>query len=399
MATPTTTFADELREFLRKKQLTQKEFCQKYDIAKSTFHRLIHNKLDNLRSPTQAKINRLRSLKSWPRAVPKQDEIRKVIRKVATRKGSQPACDCGLLTGEANLGVVCTRCHTPVMAVGAPRKVEPVTEPVVVHRVHTLEEAIKDHPMQEEPSQEQSTGHAEPGPVEPSIEIPEGISGFDALHYITAANQAGEEAARRVLNSRVLRQFVQDAPYVPRNLMLFVTRFPSQMTEKERAVIEALFEREALRFKGLVSGHEVVMDRKTQRYMVAPATDGSTSVVFREKYGKVVNAALETWVSKSIVGRTREEILADGLDLIVVEPDPTGTFALGAWHLRGIIPTNTGNASQERDTEEPLSSKDVLYHVPLVAVAHVQSRAVKAWGQGLLDHFNARRTEPVHQRK
>jgi DNA-binding Xre family transcriptional regulator len=376
MSQTTVPFSAQLTEFLRRKGMTKEEFKVKYDISGSTLRRLLAGEMDNLRAITLAKVERLKKLKSWPHEGEQTARLRRTSKKQKQK----------LITEQG------------------PQKVTPVTEPVQVHRVHSLDD-VQSHTGNPETPVSEHVMHAAP---ETAVKLPEGVAGFEALRYIIAANAVGEDAARTqyrrgshpgtTAGVHSLAHAIHDSPYVPRDLMLFVTRYPSEMSQEERDMIRTLFETEALRFEGVVAGHEVAIDDKSKRFMPYNAALCNPSIDLREKFGKPVNALLESWFYNCINGRSREEIALDGLDVIAIEPDQTLTRVLSAWHLRGIVPANTGTSSQRLDSEHSSQVSDVVYHVPLLADV-IQTKSVKDWGQRLLNHVNARATEAANQRK
>lgn len=137
------------------------------------------------------------------------------------------------------------------------------------------------------------------------------------------------------------RKFISNADYVPRNLILFVTRYPDAMPQEERDAWKGLFEGRLQSFTGLVSGHEVGYDEVTETF-VARSVEQRPEMTVRESFGKPVREMLKLYYQKYVKGRRAAEIMADSLSILAVEPDATGTLVVEAWSIDGIVFSNTG---------------------------------------------------------
>lgn len=190
------------------------------------------------------------------------------------------------------------------------------------------------------------------------------------------------------------REYVSNAGYVRRNLLVFVREFPQGMPDDERLCLKSLFELHLKEFTGLSSGTFVATSSDKAQRFETEAPSMSPNILIGEKYGKPVNKFFENWVAKYIIGRTSAEVLADGVEMLVVEPDPTGKHALDAWYLRGIVPLNTGIATQQRNVSAPLDESGVSYRIPLGCESSTCTKTLE-YAQACLDLLN--KGQPVHE--
>jgi hypothetical protein len=148
------------------------------------------------------------------------------------------------------------------------------------------------------------------------------------------------------------KQFVTDSAYIPRDLLLFVIGYPEAMPQPERDQWKALIELHVGKFEGLVSGSDVVYDEDTDTFVESPMIQAPW-LVLKEKFGKPFRRMLDSFYQQYVKGRTAEAIYKDGLSIVALEPDVTGTIVLDAWLIDGVVFGNTGCLQASRDISAP----------------------------------------------
>jgi hypothetical protein len=141
--------------------------------------------------------------------------------------------------------------------------------------------------------------------------------------------------------------FVGETNYVPRDLKIFVVDYPMLMPQEDRDLFKTLLEQHLVYFKGLKAGHYTTRDSEG-RYVLTEPTH-APHLAITEKTGKPVRRALERFFARYVRGRTRDEVILDGLDLIAVEMDGSDGYITEAWKLNGVVFSNTGICEMERD--------------------------------------------------
>lgn len=146
--------------------------------------------------------------------------------------------------------------------------------------------------------------------------------------------------------------FLKTAPYVPRNTMLFVTRIPKGMSPELAAALKNIFETRVERLTGLISGVDYHTDH-TGKFVAIPRLPDSVYIEFKEIYGQAIRTAFTAWSDEFVIGCTPQDLLDDqkelGLELMIVEPDPTMTCVVQAWCLKGTHMPSTGIYEHSRD--------------------------------------------------
>ena len=150
--------------------------------------------------------------------------------------------------------------------------------------------------------------------------------------------------------------------YRPRNLVITITRYPTNMSVTLREKLKAIFELHVIRLWGLSAGESVVAN--TEKLVVYRSHKQAPRILIREIANKAIMKALREWVRQHVADIAEEAILADGLELLIVEPDESLTNALDAWLIRGTFPLTTGRVNNERDVTS-LPSSDHVYEIAL----------------------------------
>jgi hypothetical protein len=183
-------------------------------------------------------------------------------------------------------------------------------------------------------------------------------------------------------------KFVSLLPYVPNQLILFLKKTPDSMEPVCRDALKALIEQRVSRLNGMFSGSIIYEEVSSKKYARMPAVCRPI-VEFQELYGKPIHQLLEDINRKYVIGRSSKE-LADGVEILVVERDPTGTLVQSAWLLKDVIFSNTGICPQRRDLFE-FGGDGVIYRIPLICDVQV-SDEVTANAQAELDKLNSKPT-------
>lgn len=142
--------------------------------------------------------------------------------------------------------------------------------------------------------------------------------------------------------------FLSNADYKPRNLILFVTGYPDGMPQLHRDAWKALIEMHVPQFTGLVSGHGVAYDLANERFTDMPV-EMDMRMTVHEKLGKPFRRLLDSYYLHYVRGRSISDVVNNGLRILAVEPDLTGTMVLDAWAIDGVVFGQTGCVDAQRD--------------------------------------------------
>lgn len=220
------------------------------------------------------------------------------------------------------------------------------------------------------------------------------IKNKEALERFAVSRDAPEESTGPVNEEAPMAtpaldftRLVTDRGYRAHNLAVFVRRYPDAMEPELRDAIKDLFETQLLLLQGLISGADLSCGTGLQSPYVRELPAMIPVIGVRERYNKIVHRTLEAFVQRHVVGRTRRAILEDGLELLVVEPDPMRVYALEAWRLRGVVPLSTGISTQSRDVTASPRTEPVTYSIALDAMIE-SDEACRQEGQRMLSALN-----------
>lgn len=147
---------------------------------------------------------------------------------------------------------------------------------------------------------------------------------------------------------------IDNRRYVPRNVMVFVTRTPKGMSPELTAALKNIFETRIERLSGLISGADYHADH-TGKFVAIPRLPDSVCIEFKEIYGQAIRTAFTAWSDDFVIGCTPQDLLDDqkdlGLELMFVEPDPTMTGVVQAWRLKGTYMPSTGLYEHNRSLD------------------------------------------------
>lgn len=145
---------------------------------------------------------------------------------------------------------------------------------------------------------------------------------------------------------------LKEAAYIPRQVIVFMTRAPAGMPSELTEALKNIFETRIDRLSGLISGIDLKED-ETGKLQATPRLPEYVGLEIKERYGQAIRTTLTAWTRDYVAGHTKEELLDDqkglGLELLFVEPDPTMTHVVQAWRLKGAYMSSTGIFEHSRD--------------------------------------------------
>lgn len=158
-----------------------------------------------------------------------------------------------------------------------------------------------------------------------------------------------EQVQPKDAGSRVMwAEMLANNSYSARNLIPFVRvvgkGFSDQWFEES---IKVLFEKHATKISGMARGRFIGSygDSGKISYSLAPQ---ELSVELVELFGKPIVRLLDLWCAYCS-GKTFDELVTDGFEVLLIEPDSTGTRAMDAWLFRGVHPREWVLPSAGRD--------------------------------------------------
>lgn len=183
-----------------------------------------------------------------------------------------------------------------------------------------------------------------------------------------------------------MRAYVSNAPYLPRNLIPKVVRFPSGMPQEKQDALRTILELHLSEIGGVSSGSVLHMESNGCYGWQLP--ESSPYIEISEKYGKPIVQVLDDFTKMHVLNRMRTELEHGGLDILLIEPDPTYSHVMDAWLLRGVAFSNTGIAPQGRFLDRVYTEDDrVRYHIPLLC-AVVRNPDVHKLAKDALNQLN-----------
>lgn len=216
--------------------------------------------------------------------------------------------------------------------------------------------------------------------------LPADVASPDIYQVTSVINKPSVAVAEEKATCLDYKQFVDNAPYVPRNLILFITRYPSTMPKAQCDAWKSLIETKVVQFDGLTSGHVVSFDADADVYVTVPFAQRPRMTV-AEKLDKPVRRLLDQYYRSYVEGRSGDRVRADGMIILAVEPNTTGLVALDAWSIEGIVFSNTGRLPAKRDITAALS--EVPPHEVHLYSTINQSPAIMDQAQSLLNKLNS----------
>lgn len=178
------------------------------------------------------------------------------------------------------------------------------------------------------------------------------------------------------------RTFIQQASFVPRNVIAFVKQMPRWFTDEQKEIFKSIIELHCPKIEGLVTGYPSV----TTEAFSGNATR-SLTVTIRECYGAVVGAAIEAAYLK-------RPDTAKGIGpftIIFIEPDPTQLNVVDAWELKNYY--FTGPFAERRADRDILAKgfSPVFYQIefgPSTSSSVGYGPDTRKEAQSVLDEMN-----------
>lgn len=143
-------------------------------------------------------------------------------------------------------------------------------------------------------------------------------------------------------------EMLANTNYSARNLIPFVRVAGKGFSdEKFEESIKALFEKHVTKISGMARGRFIGScgDSEKISYNLVPQ---ELSMELVELFGKPVVRLLDLWC-EYCSGKTFDELVIDGFEVLLIEPDCTGARALDAWLFRGVHPREWALPSPGRD--------------------------------------------------
>lgn len=209
-----------------------------------------------------------------------------------------------------------------------------------------------------------------------------------------------------------IAQWTNSQPYVPRNLIAIITRNITPFGEKGAIfsqMVKAIFETHAISIRGLWTGFSV-------DGTFAPDPEFRTV----ERYGRPIDETLMYWqylhdmfVNKPFRQLSDEDnkVTKDNvtIDILFVEPDPTFTVAVNAWHGFEMYPDAYDGIESKRNLQRryPMSPvkgfrlrhqpKPVINRFTLGYEAFKVGQEVNELAQRYLNELNVQSANPYAQ--
>jgi hypothetical protein len=180
--------------------------------------------------------------------------------------------------------------------------------------------------------------------------------------------------------------WIANQPFYKQNLILVVTRFPKSVPDIPEQMLKTILELHPFRIDGLKRGYR--LETKTGAKADYCHHESSVSMSFGEKSGRSISRMFETW-GERIGGVGINENAT--IDFMLIEPDPTHTKVVDAWHCKGMYPHHCSSIDGERNLSLERSPQEIVVDW---AGSVTRSREIDQRAQDLLNGLQIMNADP-----